>query len=49
MTVPRLVAMNKYWATSPPVHAMIAAYLGVGKKEEPDDIGDLMRMFPERT
>lgn len=27
-----LDAMNAYWADHPPVHIMVAAYLGIGKK-----------------
>lgn len=27
-----LDAMNAYWADHPPVHIMVAAYLGLGKK-----------------
>lgn len=34
--LPRLQALNKYWAGHPPVHVMVAAYLGV-KPEEPLD------------
>lgn len=40
MTVPRLKAMTAYWKHSPPVHLMVAAYLGVGSKQE-EDKGDL--------
>lgn len=28
MTIPRLVAMTSYWADFPPVHVLVAAYLG---------------------
>ena len=31
MTLPRLTALNKYWQKYPPVHCLIAAYLGVGQ------------------
>lgn len=27
-----LEAMNDYWADHPPVHIMVASYLGIGKK-----------------
>jgi hypothetical protein len=27
-----LAAMNEYWADHPPVHIMVAAYMGIGKK-----------------
>jgi hypothetical protein len=42
MTLPQLAQLNKYWKSNPPVHVMIAAYLGVkAKSDEPavDDIG----------
>ncbi len=29
LTLPRLAALNRYWADHPPVHLMIAAYLGI--------------------
>lgn len=28
--LPRLAAMNRYWDKHPPVHIMVAAYLGYG-------------------
>ncbi len=34
MTIPRYAAMMKYWENSPPVHLMVAAYFGIGKKKE---------------
>ncbi|WP_284281126.1 hypothetical protein [Limnobacter litoralis] len=50
MTIPRLQAMTKYWETAPPVHVMVAAYFGIGKKKkqaEPVDMEELMRSFPQ--
>lgn len=32
MDLPRLYAMNDYWHQHPPVHIMVAAYLGVKPK-----------------
>lgn len=29
MDIPRLLAMNGYWDKHPPVHLMVAAYLGI--------------------
>jgi len=29
----------------PPTHVLVAAYLGVGKKEEKGDLGDLFQML----
>jgi hypothetical protein len=48
MTLPRLKAMSEYWASNPPIHLMIKAYLGIegaSKKvvdTETNDFGDLM-------
>lgn len=47
MTVPRLRALSEYWEHSPPVHVLVAAYMGVGKKDKATDLGELMSMFPE--
>ena len=32
--IPRIEALNKYHAKYPPLHIMVAAYLGIGGKEE---------------
>lgn len=32
MTLPRLYAMNDYWKSHPPIHAMIAAYFGIKRQ-----------------
>lgn len=29
MDIPRVLAMNRYWEKHPPLHLMVAAYLGV--------------------
>ena len=34
MTVPRLVAMSSYWERWPPVHKLVAMYMGIKPKEE---------------
>lgn len=35
MTIPRYLALAKYWKEWPPIHKLVAAYLGYkGKKEE---------------
>jgi hypothetical protein len=47
MTVPQLSEFNLYWKKNPPLHMMVAAYLGIGKEKEPEgDFGELMSMFP---
>lgn len=30
MTLPRLYALNNYWMDHPPIHVLVAAYLGAG-------------------
>ena len=54
MTLPRVYALNEYWHAHPPVHLMIAAYLGIkpdapsrlgGKKGA--DMADLISNFSE--
>jgi len=32
MTLPRLREMKNYWQHNPPIHLMIAAYLGIKSK-----------------
>ena len=52
MTLPRLTAMYKHWEGSPPVHWMIAGYLGVKKdkaaaaKPAEQDLSELFALFP---
>lgn len=45
MTLPRLESMSEYWAAHPPTHILVAAYLGVGKKEEKGDLNELAQML----
>ena len=33
MTIPRLLAMQKYWSQWPPVSKLIASYFGAGKEQ----------------
>jgi hypothetical protein len=50
MDIPRLLAMKEYWANNPPLHMMVKSYLGLGKKETPEEQGsieDLMAMAPQ--
>jgi hypothetical protein len=55
MTLPRFLALSRYWAKHPPVHLMVAAYLGIGKKagrqktdgfEKTGGFAELLGMFP---
>jgi len=34
MTIPRLLAINKYHKRNPPIHIMVAAYLEAGTKDD---------------
>jgi hypothetical protein len=38
MTLPRLNAMNEYWESNPPMHQLLAGYVGYKKpdKAEPE-------------
>jgi hypothetical protein len=46
--LPRLNAMNEYWAQFPPVHIMVAGYMGYKPKEKPEEnnFDELFRNFP---
>lgn len=37
LTMPRLKALNRYWKKHPPVHLLVAAYLGYEAPAESDD------------
>jgi len=39
--LPRLEALNRYWTQLPPLHLMVAAYLGIKPKEKEPIIKDL--------
>lgn len=51
MDIPRLEAMNRYWVHSPPVHQLVARYLGLKAPEAlaapEDQAAALMRMIDE--
>lgn len=48
LDLPSLDALRRYWEHSPPVHKMVAAYFGIGKKpSEVNENGDsLLDLFP---
>lgn len=52
LDVPRLKALNAYWKKQPPVHLLVAAYLGYSPAEESGEVSpdkqalELMSMFP---
>ena len=54
MTIPRVLEINKYQAHSPPLHLMVAVYLGYGKSStskpsELDENGQsLLDIMPQR-
>ncbi len=47
MTLHHYRALQRYWARHPPTHLLLAAWLGVGPKPEPEpaDLGDLLALF----
>jgi len=48
MTVPRMEELTRYWNDNPPLHVMVAAYLGIGTaKKDSGNLEELMNMFPE--
>lgn len=50
MTIPRLKSITTYQQENPPIHILIAAYLGVGKAKsaETDENGQsLFDLFPK--
>lgn len=54
MTIPRLDAFNRYWERNPPVHMLVAAYMGIGAKAKPKKMADadieaLMKSFPQTS
>lgn len=40
MDLPRLAAFNRYWVKHPPVHLLVAAYLGAGENTVKDGTMD---------
>ena len=38
--LPRLKAMNKYWESFPPVHVMVAGYLGIKPSEKAPELSN---------
>lgn len=40
MTLPRVKEINAYQKHSPPVHIMVAAYMGVGKSSGPKEVDE---------
>lgn len=52
MDVPRLLKMNRYWRTNPPVREMVQAYLGIeiaGDDDKPtrqdSNVDELIAIF----
>ncbi len=49
MTLPRLYAMNRYWQDHPPVHILLAAFMGMKPtdKMEAEEAGldELLQAF----
>lgn len=55
MDIPRLLAMNAYWAKHPPLHVMIQGFLGIEAKSattdtdqsDQPDLLDMLKNFPQ--
>ncbi len=49
MTLPRLRALDNYWHKFPPLHFLVAGFVGYKPKEikveSKDDLGELMQIF----
>jgi hypothetical protein len=46
MTFPRLAALNVYWKRNPPLHQLVANYLGYnGKAEKTEQVDDLIALI----
>lgn len=46
MDLPRLQALTDYWQRQPPLHVMVASYLGCGKKAGTQAIRDAAEYVP---
>lgn len=51
LTVPRLTALRKEWERNPPVHFLVASFVGYKKPAEEEDqkLEDLFQLFPDGT
>ena len=38
LTIPRYLSMSRYWTKNPPVHLLVAAYMGWKAPETPQEI-----------
>lgn len=56
MDLPRLEAMNTYWRNHPPLHLMVASFLGIkpepksaagGQPDDQPDLVALLAQFPQ--
>jgi hypothetical protein len=47
MTLPRLDSLSNYWSDHPPVHKMIAAYLGIKPKSSKPAQSDFAAFMAE--
>jgi hypothetical protein len=52
LTLPQVVELKTYWRENPPVHQLVAAYMGYkppadpGQEQSGEGMAELMRMFP---
>lgn len=49
ITLRRLAALEEYWQSNPPIHQMIAAYFGIGKKTKAANIAEASEFLPVET
>ena len=47
MTIPRLLAIGRYWERWPPTHKMIAMYMGVKQKPKAASDADVQSFMNE--
>lgn len=49
LTLPRLDALDNYWRRHPPVHLLVAAYLGYKPPRDVQEVGDLGELYTMMT
>lgn len=47
--VPRLLAINKYWDAHPPVHLLVAGYMGYEPKQNATSLEEAAEYVPVNT
>lgn len=49
VTIPRLLEMSAYWRKSPPLHELVAAFVGYGDKSSAVTADEVVRMDSEEN